>query len=571
VEPCTHRNESYALCLTPARNGMPSLRLESSNGTRRTLHSLYDPEEEARKMVDAFRCDGEGLIVVLGLGLGYHVAELASKFDQAAILVVEAAPEIHELAKKLGRLPPPSDRIRFLLGMPERQVLREITDCQLKRALAPLAVFKLSPAVAAYPEYYRPLVTSLDRAQSLRLWERLKYPKFQEESIRIGLIDFGYFLSREIESAIQRQGHRMLRIPIRKGEDGGTIVPRLIDSILAFKPDFLLTVNHLGFDEEGALTAFLRAIEMPMASWYVDSPRLIVKTHERNVSPYTAIFVWDRDYVNEMKSAGFENVSYLPLATDEQVFRPLKRKARQRNTREYEVGFVGHSMVAPLRERIEKVPEPLHAVVDRLAEEVLGGHHPLEGLPAGVSSEEAAQLSGLGVREKVALEAAVLWKATLLYRLSCVKKLSGFDACIYGDEGWKVLLDDTYRLHPQVDYYDELPRIYNQCKIHLNATSRQMGTAVNQRVFDVPACRGFLLTDEQKSLGELFEVGREVATFHHPDEIPELVRFYLENPSARNRIAVEGRRRILAEHTYRHRLDDLARFMKATYGCRRSG
>ena len=565
---CTPRSEPYALSLTVARNGMPSLRLESSDGSMRTFHSLYDPEKEARRTVEAFRFAGEGVIVVLGLGLGYHVAELARRFEKAAILVVEAAPEIHELAEKHGRVPPPTDRIRFLLGMPEKQVLREITNWQLERGMAPLCVFVLSPAVAAFPDYYRPLVAALDRAVSFRLWDRLKYPKFQEDSTKVGLIDFGYFLSREIEHAVGRLGHRLLRVPIRKGEDGGTIVSRLIDRILAFKPDFFLTINHLGFDEDGVLTSFFRSIEMPVASWYVDSPRLIVGAHDKNVSPYTALFVWDRGYVNEMKSAGFENVVYLPLATDEQIFRPLPRNARREKVPGCEVGFVGHSNVGPLRERMEKVAEPLHRLVDRLAEEVLRGCHPLEDPSAFLSTDEAHQLSSLGSREKVALEAAVLWKATVQYRLSCVKKLSGFDACIYGDEGWELLLNNSCRLHPQVDYYNELPGIYNRCRIHLNATNRQMGKAVNQRVFDVPACGGFLLTDEQESLEELFEIGREVVTFRHPEEIPELARFYLGHPAERDAVARRGRQRVLAEHTYRHRLADLVQRMKATYGCR---
>jgi spore maturation protein CgeB len=95
-----------------------------------------------------------------------------------------------------------------------------------------------------------------------------------------------------------------------------------------------------------------------------------------------------------------------------------------------------------------------------------------------------------------------------------------------------------------------------------------MGKAVNQRVFDVPACGGFLLTDEQESLEELFEIGREVVTFRHPEEIPELARFYLGHPADRDAVARRGRQRVLAEHTYRHRLSDLVQRMKATYGCR---
>jgi spore maturation protein CgeB len=89
--------------------------------------------------------------------------------------------------------------------------------------------------------------------------------------------------------------------------------------------------------------------------------------------------------------------------------------------------------------------------------------------------------------------------------------------------------------------------------------------AVNQRVFDVPACGSFLLTDHQKAIEELFEVGKEIVTYKNVEEIPELVRFYLNNPDAREKIAMKGRERVLKEHTYKHRLRKIIEIMRARY------
>jgi spore maturation protein CgeB len=65
---------------------------------------------------------------------------------------------------------------------------------------------------------------------------------------------------------------------------------------------------------------------------------------------------------------------------------------------------------------------------------------------------------------------------------------------------------------------------------------------------------------------DLFEPGREVAFFRDPAEVPELVRRYLDHPAERERIVAAARRRILAEHTYEHRLDTLFRAMRELYG-----
>jgi spore maturation protein CgeB len=144
--------------------------------------------------------------------------------------------------------------------------------------------------------------------------------------------------------------------------------------------------------------------------------------------------------------------------------------------------------------------------------------------------------------------------------------LSGFDLQVHGDTGWKSLLNGKGRLCEFLNYYKELPVFYNRCRVNFNATNLQMGAAVNQRVFDVPACGAFLLTDHQEALGEAFEIGEEVIAFDEVEAIPDLVRFYLDNPGTRQTIAERGRKRVLQEHTYKHRLNRIIEQMRSRYG-----
>jgi len=64
------------ISLIKTKNGNRSIKLTGDDGSQKTLHSLYDPEAEARNLVKTFEFDGRGILVVLGLGLGYHVKEL---------------------------------------------------------------------------------------------------------------------------------------------------------------------------------------------------------------------------------------------------------------------------------------------------------------------------------------------------------------------------------------------------------------------------------------------------------------------------------------------------------------
>jgi len=93
-----------------------------------------------------------------------------------------------------------------------------------------------------------------------------------------------------------------------------------------------------------------------------------------------------------------------------------------------------------------------------------------------------------------------------------------------------------------------------------------MPTAVNQRVLDCPAAGGFLLTDAQAALEDMFDVKREVACYSTLDECRHLLHAYRRNPGARRQITARARIRILGEHTYARRLQTIAAILKERFG-----
>ncbi len=550
-----------SISLLRTKNSLFSLKVDNNDSGSKTLHSLYDPAAEARSIVDRFVFNGKGIIVVLGLGLGYHVSELIKRNADVTIIVLESEPDIVDLAMKHG--PKIDERVLIITGQSSEEALKTITQHQLNNGYQPVTVFTLSSAVNAFPAYYKPILSSLKKTETVKLWDKLRYQKFKTESLTVLMIDSGYFLLTEADKALRSHDHKVVRVRVQKSDNGDRVITGLMEAIIEFKPDFVLTVNHLGLDEEGIITDFLKSIEMPLASWYVDSPDLIVKAFDRNVSPYIALFMWDRSYINNMKLMGFESVEYLPLATDERVFRPLANRKHKKKLSRYicDVSFVGNSMVEPVGIWMEKVNDNVRPVIDRISTDFVRTGCMMEML----SDDEKQKIYGLSAKEKMDFEAAVIWKATLNYRLACMKGLKKYGLRIYGDKEWEQLFDDRVDIRNPLNYYKELPLLFNACKINFNATSLQMREAVNQRVFDVPACGSFLITDDQESMHDLFEHDKEVVTYKDKDEIPELVKFYLNNPEKRQCIALKGRERVLNNHTYKHRLHTMIEFMVERY------
>lgn len=80
---------------------------------------------------------------------------------------------------------------------------------------------------------------------------------------------------------------------------------------------------------------------------------------------------------------------------------------------------------------------------------------------------------------------------------------------------------------------------------------------IKGRTFEVPGSGGFLLTDRVPYLEDYFELDREVGVFDSTDELVERVGWWLEHPAERAALAEAGYGRVLDEHTYDHRFEQI--------------
>jgi spore maturation protein CgeB len=68
-----------------------------------------------------------------------------------------------------------------------------------------------------------------------------------------------------------------------------------------------------------------------------------------------------------------------------------------------------------------------------------------------------------------------------------------------------------------------------------------------------------LLTDWKSNINELFEEDKEIVTYKSKEECVEKMKWLLENSNKRESIAKAGQERVIREHTYKHRADELVR------------
>jgi spore maturation protein CgeB len=102
-------------------------------------------------------------------------------------------------------------------------------------------------------------------------------------------------------------------------------------------------------------------------------------------------------------------------------------------------------------------------------------------------------------------------------------------------------------------------RIISLSKINLNLSNASVGRTdqLKGRDFEVPGCRGFLITKNTDDLGRYYEVGREVEAYESTDELIEKIRHYLKADAERDAISEAGYGRTMADHTMEIRLTQL--------------
>jgi len=85
--------------VVPSRQGPPTLSKQLEGGSRISLHSTYDPIQEASRLIDKCSVRKDQYFIVLGTGLGYHLRELVSQAGNfSKIIVIEKDLNIFRLA-----------------------------------------------------------------------------------------------------------------------------------------------------------------------------------------------------------------------------------------------------------------------------------------------------------------------------------------------------------------------------------------------------------------------------------------------------------------------------------------
>jgi len=106
----------------------------------------------------------------------------------------------------------------------------------------------------------------------------------------------------------------------------------------------------------------------------------------------------------------------------------------------------------------------------------------------------------------------------------------------------------------------DVAQLYNCYLAVLNVINEEnLAAGLNQRAFESAACATPVVNDAVGDLPRCFEPGREVLVYRTPEELCALYRRLLAAPAEAARVGRSAHRRVLAEHTYAHRIRTIVR------------
>ena len=459
---------------------------------RQRLHSAYDPLAEGLAWVQAQDIGEAEPLVIFGLGLGYHVLPFLEAGRE--VWVVEPSAAVAKLALEHQDLTPLWAKGGLRLGR----------DFQ---GLPPGARLLDHPASRRlHPGLYQRLAAHLQGQAGAGAYLRI---------LVVGPLYGGsHPIARSCARAFSGLGHQAKLLdyaPFYQGyqtlkdvtADKSTenrltqellkfLGEILVARVRDFRPDLLFFLAQAPV--EPRLLRRLRSEGPLLAYWFVEDFQVF--PYWRDLAPEVDVFftIQREPFFRELSKMRLKNFACLPLAADPKVYCPLDLSPEESRQFGAAVSFVG----AGYRNRRE------------FFQGLLDFDFKIWGSDWNLNSPLGPFIQNRGAR--VSEEEAV--------------------------------------------------KIFNASRINLNLHSSPYhlainpeGDYVNPRTFDLTAAGAFQLVDPRAQLSEFFQPEEEVALFHDLTEAREKIAFYLSHEEERLRLARQGRRRCLRDHTYSVRLE----------------
>ena len=379
---------------------------------------------------------------------------------------------------------------------------------------------------------------------------------------------YGSICEEDILKCFRESGHKCTTIEdeIEDKSITGSDTLKLVDRALSEGAyDCVFTINFYPSISDLCNIYHLRYI-----CWTVDSPVLeLFSISIKN--PWNRVFVFDRAQYEEISPFNPDCIFHYPLAVDTVSKQKVISSAiadRSADRYRCDISFVGslYSEKDPMKDSAG-ITNYAKGFIDGLCEaqlRVYGYYFAQDQLTDRVIDEFVSSVDGYYrmkgdnlLTDRIEIGQYYIGNhITAMERQRLIRLISEhYPIDVY-------TRSDTTSLHKAnirggCETLTEMPVIFNSSRININPTSKAIRTGIPLRVFDIFACEGFMLSNYQTELCELFVPGEDFVYYESFEQVPEIVDYYLSHESERKEIAHNAYNKVREKYSYMVRLNGL--------------
>lgn len=311
---------------------------------------------------------------------------------------------------------------------------------------------------------------------------------------------------------------------------------------------------------------------IPYISIVYDSPQILLYSYTI-INPCNYVFIFDKIQYMELSNEGIKTVYYAPLAVNtERLKRMFKYEdIVKRQLYDGDISFIGsmYNEKHNLYERLNGINDYTKGYLEAImkVQRSIYGYFFLEDMLKGDVLNEMLRVcpvepnkDGVETVEYVYANYFLARKMSTDERMDILSRLGRElgkqnKVNLYTPDSYVKFINVNNR--GTVDYYNEMPYVFRYSKINLNTTLRSIKSGIPLRCMDICGAGGFLLSNYQEDLYDVFVPGEDMVIYDSIDDLINKCKYYLSHDAERRQIAQNGFGKIEERHTYDVRFEEI--------------
>lgn len=346
----------------------------------------------------------------------------------------------------------------------------------------------------------------------------------------------------------------------------------LSEKLFSYDYDFVFSVNYIP-----VISMICNIHKIKYISWIVDSPCLELNSNTIS-NPINFIFIFDKTMYCTYKRKSPNTIHYLPLGSNIDRLDKIEITEKEKAQFKTDVSFIGSLYKSRSIYKTAQLPDYWYGYCESIIESQLCiyGYSILEDLVPqelidifiknekldATAKEDNNNIYDFNLNNLI-INKYIGFECSSRERIRIITKLSKrFQFHLYS-------IEDTSEFtfvqnKGMIEAFEDAFKVYKTSKINLNITSKTIKSGLPLRIYDILGAGGFLITNYQSELPEIFEINKDLVIYESIDDLMNKISYYLTHDEERSAIAKNG---YLKVKTHYQLTSQLLKMLKVILDC----